>query len=140
MDHVTPERRSWLMSRISSRNTKPELAVRRLLHGLGYRFRIHYGGLPGKPDIVFTRRKKAIFVHGCFWHGHVGCRYAKLPATRADFWTEKMRRNRERDIRTNDALVELGWGVMIVWQCELKEKSNAHLTEKLVAFLGPPKG
>jgi DNA mismatch endonuclease (patch repair protein) len=137
MDHVTQEKRSWLMSRVSSKNTKPEIAVRRLLHSLGYRFRIHYKSLRGTPDIVFTKRKKIVFIHGCFWHGHDGCRYAKLPASRTAFWAEKMARNRERDQQVYEALERQGWKLMIVWQCELKRKDE--LIEKLVKFLGMPK-
>lgn len=133
MDHLSPERRSWLMSRVGSRNTRPEKAVRTLLHALGYRFRVNYKALPGTPDIVFTKRKKVVFVHGCFWHGHIGCRYARLPKTRTEFWAEKMRRNRERDDQVFATLKSQGWSILVVWQCEL---DDSVLTKRLVAFLG----
>src|ERR1700761_3512616 len=96
-DHLSPERRSKKMSRISSKDTKPELVVRRLLHGLGYRYRLHRKDLPGKPDLVFTKRKKVIFVHGCFWHQHSECREGRIPGSRLDYWEAKLKRNVERD-------------------------------------------
>jgi DNA mismatch endonuclease (patch repair protein) len=135
MDSLSPVKRSWLMGQVASKNTKPELAIRRLLHSMGYRFRLHAGDLPGKPDIIFTARKKAIFVHGCFWHGHLGCRYAKLPKTRIEFWSEKMDRNRVRDERAVMQLQTLGWECMVVWQCELKDTKST--VAALAEFLGP---
>jgi len=117
------------MSRVKSKNTTPELAVRRLLFGMGYRYRLHDKRLPGKPDLVFRSRRKIVFVNGCFWHGHVGCRYAHLPKSRVGFWQSKIERNRARD-EENIALLETdGWKVLIVWQCELKnvEKLGARL-------------
>ena len=109
------------MRRVRGRDTRPEIAVRRLLHGHGYRFRLHRKDLPGKPDIFLPRFKTAVFVHGCFWHGHAGCRRAKLPATKAEFWADKIGRNRERDTRTESALAEQGYKTVIVWQCELRD-------------------
>lgn len=121
MDRLTPERRSWLMSRVRSKNTKPELTVRRLVFGMGYRYRLHSKNLPGKPDLVFPARRKAILVHGCFWHGHEGCRLSRTPKSNADFWLAKIVSNRERDARIITELNALNWAVLTVWQCELKD-------------------
>lgn len=111
------------MSRIGPKNTKPELAVRRLLHAAGRRFRLHRKGLPGTPDIVFGPKRAAIFVHGCFWHGH-SCRLGRAPQTRTDFWKEKMAANRARDARKVDELVGAGWRVLTVWQCALRDPQD----------------
>lgn len=111
--------RSQTMARVKSRNTKPELLVRRLLTRLGYRYRLHRAGLPGKPDIVFIGRRKAIFVHGCFWHGHDCRRGAREPKTNADYWRAKIARNRVRDGTVRAALAALGWETMIVWECAI---------------------
>lgn len=132
MDRLTKAKRSWLMSRIFSRDTKPELLVRSLIHGLGYRFRLHRADLPGKPDIVFPGRKKAIFVHGCFWHGHY-CKRTKMPTSRVSFWTDKIARNRTRDLRVRRQLAKLGWRSLVIWECELK--SDERITRKISAFL-----
>src|SRR5438132_260396 len=107
------------MSRVRQRDTRPELIVRRLLHARGWRYRLHERKLPGSPDLVFPRLRKALFVHGCFWHGH-DCKLGKLPKTRSAFWREKMKANRERDARAIDQLVQLGWDAIVVWQCEIK--------------------
>ena len=133
MDVFTREKRSQIMSRVSSGNTKPEIAVRSLLHDLGYRFRLHRKDLPGKPDITLPKHKKIIFVHGCFWHGHTGCSRSKRPLTNKEFWREKLDKNIERDKETVDALRELGWNVLIVWSCEVKD--NDKLKTKLLSFL-----
>lgn len=133
MDHVLPEKRSRNMAAIQSTNTKPELAVRRLVHGMGYRYRLHAKELPGKPDIVFPSRKKIVFVHGCFWHRHQGCRYATSPKTRMNFWNEKFAQNVARDRRNRLALKKAGWTVMIVWQCELKNSEK--LARRIDGFL-----
>lgn len=132
MDTLSKAERSERMSRIRARDTKPELRVRRLLHGLGYRFRLHRRTLPGTPDLVFPSRKKAIFVHGCFWHRHEGCRLARLPKTRQDFWLPKLEGNRARDLRDQAALRDLGWEVLVVWECEVQSQD---LRDRLVAFL-----
>ncbi|MGQ0589137.1 MAG: very short patch repair endonuclease [Sphingosinicella sp.] len=121
MDTISSEARSENMRRIRGRNTVPELAVRRLLHRRGYRFRLHRKDLPGKPDIVLPRFKTAIFVHGCFWHGHEGCRRSKLPETRAQFWAEKIGWNKQRDARAITALAERGYQSVTIWQCELRD-------------------
>ncbi len=109
------------MSRIKNRNTRPELAVRSLLHRMGYRFRLHRTDLPGKPDIVLARYKTAIFVHGCFWHRHKDCRFAYTPKSRVDFWLKKLESNVTRDQLVKVDLVRLGWRVITVWECELRE-------------------
>lgn len=132
MDRLSPERRSWLMSRVGSKDTAPELSVRRYLHGRGYRYRLHVGGLPGKPDLVFPARRCVVFVHGCFWHGH-GCKIGKLPKSRGDFWTPKILRNRERDAERSGALRKLGWRVLTLWQCETRDMAKAG--RKLERFL-----
>ena len=117
---MNPEQRSRNMSAIKNRNTKPELAVRRALHAFGFRFRLHRQDLPGKPDIVLPKFKTVVFVNGCFWHQHSGCRFASKPVTRQDFWQTKLARNVERDIQNYAKLIELGWRVIVVWECELQ--------------------
>lgn len=123
------------MSRVRGRDTKPELIVRRLLHALGYRFRLHARDLPGRPDIVFRSRRAAIFVHGCFWHRHpdLECRLARLPRSRLDFWVPKLEGNRARDLANIDELRRLGWRVLLVWECELKDREQ--LGNKLRRFV-----
>lgn len=133
-DHLSPDERHALMSRIRSKNTQPELLVRRLLHGLGYRYVLHDKRLPGKPDLVFPSRRKIICVHGCFWHGH-DCGRGFKPATNADFWLAKIAANQVRDARHAAALNEAGWQVLTVWECETKAGQMAALERKLVAFL-----
>ncbi|WP_198118969.1 very short patch repair endonuclease [Massilia rhizosphaerae] len=135
MDRLSPERRSWLMSQVKAKNTKPEIAVRKLIYASGFRYRLHVDNLPGKPDIVFHGRKKIIFVHGCFWHGHTGCKYARLPKQRVEFWSQKIGRNRERDSKTIGELEKKGWRVLVVWQCELKKPEL--LAEEIKNFLQP---
>lgn len=120
-DVVDAATRSRMMSGIRSRNTRPEMAVRHALFAAGFRFRLHRRDLPGVPDIVLPGRKVAVFVHGCFWHRHEGCRYAKLPATRPDFWKAKLDGNAERDMRTVRALQVMGWRVLIVWECAVRD-------------------
>lgn len=133
MDKLSSERRSWVMSRVKSKHTKPELVVRRLVFGMGYRYRLHDKKLQGHPDLVFPGRKKVIFVNGCFWHGHLGCRLGKLPKTRVEFWEEKIQRNRARDIQNIAALEASGWRVLTVWQCELK--NSEMLASRLNEFI-----
>jgi len=132
-DRLTRQKRSEVMSRIRAKNTKPELAVRSMVHRLGYRFRLHARNLPGSPDLVFAARKKAIFVHGCFWHWHEGCRVSKIPKTRTAFWASKLKRNRERDVRKETELKELGWRYLVVWECELRNPEQ--LRADLLRFL-----
>ncbi len=109
------------MSRIRAKDTRPEMRVRRLLHGLGYRYRLHAPDLPGRPDLVFRPQRKAIFVHGCFWHRHQGCLRSQVPKTRRDFWLAKLDGNVRRDRRNQAALRDQGWGVLVVWECETKD-------------------
>ena len=123
------------MQAVKSRDTKPELKVRRLLHRLGYRFRLHRKQLPGTPDIVFPGRRCVVFVHGCFWHGH-DCPKGRLPKSRTDYWREKIVRNKERDAKAEVELTILGWRTLTIWQCETIAEDA--LTSKLTQFLGPP--
>lgn len=132
-DVHTPEQRSRNMASIRGKNTKPEKVVRSLLHRLGYRYRLHRGDLPGKPDIVFAPRRKVIFVHGCFWHMH-DCKWGRvIPATNSDFWMAKRQGNRERDRRTVAALAADGWNSLIIWEC--KTRNEKVLVKRLKSFL-----
>lgn len=132
-DTMSPEERSRRMASVRSVDTKPEMAVRRLVHGMGYRYRLHCRDLPGKPDLVFRSRRAVVFVHGCFWHRHAGCPLARLPKSRVDFWTTKLEGNRERDARKVAKLVDAGWRVFVVWECELKDMET--LAGRLRRFL-----
>lgn len=131
MDTLTAEQRSIVMSKIRGKNTTPELLVRKFLWELGFRYRLHRKDLPGCPDLVFPSRRKVVFVHGCFWHGHV-CRRDKLPKTRTDFWREKMERNAKRDRLNVKKLKKLGWQSFEIWECEVK---NDKVLKKLLKFL-----
>jgi DNA mismatch endonuclease (patch repair protein) len=135
MDTMTVAERSERMARIRSKDTKPELRVRHLLHRLGYRFRLHRKDLPGSPDLVFPSRRKVIFVHGCFWHAHDACKVANRPKSRQSFWDSKFDRNKSRDTANLDALKQNGWEAYTVWECETK--SEAPLVLRLSTFLGP---
>ena len=130
--------RSRIMAAIRSTNTTPELAVRRLTHGMGYRYRLHGARLPGRPDLVFASRRKAIFVHGCFWHQHSCPRGERTPKTNRAYWQHKLRRNQERDAQNLDSLRQLGWEALVIWECETKE-SDA-LEERIRLFLGGRRG
>jgi DNA mismatch endonuclease (patch repair protein) len=133
VDTVSPEIRSQIMARVKSKGMKPELKVRRLLHGLGYRYRLHRSDLPGRPDLVFPSRRKVVFVNGCFWHRHPGCNRVRLPSTNRDYWLSKLERNYNRDCHNRVLLEQKGWSVMTVWECELRDLPAA--TERLVGFL-----
>jgi DNA mismatch endonuclease (patch repair protein) len=133
MDIVSPEKRSRMMAGIKGKNTKPELVVRKLVHGMGFRYRLHHKDLQGSPDLVFPRLKKVIFVHGCFWHRHPGCRFAYTPKSNAQFWLDKLECNTRRDAQALTALDSLGWQVLIVWECEVSDVSA--LTLKVRMFL-----
>jgi DNA mismatch endonuclease (patch repair protein) len=135
MDRLTKQRRSWNMSRIRGRHTKPEVTVRSILHLLGLRFRLHRKDLPGSPDIVLSRHRTVVFVNGCFWHRHARCRFAYTPKSNAQFWLQKLKDNAARDLRNRRRLRDLGWHVIVVWECELADP-NA-LAERLSATLGP---
>ena len=132
-DVFTPEKRSAIMARIKGQNTKPEILVRKLVHSLGYRFRLHKHKLPGKPDLVLPRFEKVIFVHGCFWHGHVACSRATLPSTNVDFWQKKILGNTTRDAKVKRELKRSGWQVLVVWQCQTTDIPA--LTARLLRFL-----
>ena len=135
MDRLTSERRSANMARIRHKDTKPEMVVRRLLYSSGYHYRLHRKNLPGKPDVVFESRKAVIFIHGCFWHQHSSptCRKSILPTTRRDFWEAKLKRNVERDAQQILQLGEMGYRVLVVWECELADLQE--LRQRLVCFL-----
>lgn len=120
-DRISRARRSWNMSRIRSKNTGPEVLVRSLLHRSGIRFRLHSAGVPGRPDVVLKSRRIAIFVHGCFWHRHAGCKYAYTPKSRLEFWRTKFDCNVRRDRLTRRRLVRDGWKVLVVWECETRD-------------------
>lgn len=134
MDHLSPEGRSENMAAIKGRDTAPEMVVRRMLHRLGYRYRLHRRGLPGRPDIVFSSRRAVIFVHGCFWHQHdaAECR-ARPPKSNLEYWLPKLQRNVERDAKNLKALAEGSWRTLVVWECEARDE--AALERKLVGFL-----
>lgn len=131
MDTLTKQERSRVMGRIRGKNTKPEILLRKYLFSMGFRFRVHARGLPGHPDIVLPKFRTVIFVHGCFWHQHPGCKYAGLPKTRVDFWMAKFERNRERDMRKVAELESLGWKVLVMWECEMRQDMSA--ADRLVA-------
>ncbi|HYL74966.1 MAG TPA: DNA mismatch endonuclease Vsr [Bryobacteraceae bacterium] len=137
MDTFSPDRRSEIMRRVRSKDTKPEMIVRRLTHRLGFRFRLHSKHLPGNPDLVFARRRKVIFVNGCFWHRH-NCSGGDLPASNQLYWKAKQARNSRRDKRNEAALKTLGWRVLIVWECEIKDREK--LGRRLTRFLGAKNG
>lgn len=136
MDTFTKEKRSEVMRKVRGRDTTPERKVRSLLHSMGYRFRLHRKDLPGKPDIVLPKYKSVVFVHGCFWHRHpsVDCKLSRLPKSRLEFWVPKLTRNRERDLLQQEMLTQLGWKVLVVWECELRSIEDLKL--KLRNFLG----
>lgn len=140
MDTLTPEQRSERMSRIRAKDSKPEMIVRRLVHGLGLRYRLHRKDLPGKPDLVLSRHRTVIFVHGCFWHRHhdPACTLARMPKSRLDFWEPKLEANRLRDIRTKEALEALGWRVLVIWECEVKDPFR--ISGIVREFLGSHRG
>jgi len=132
-DVLTPEQRRRNMQAVRSSGTKPEMVVRSLVHRLGYQFRLHRRDLPGKPDLVFPARRKVIFVHGCFWHQHSGCRYAARPSTRAEFWATKLDGNVDRDERVQAQLTERSWSVLVIWECETRAETA--LASRIRGFL-----
>lgn len=137
MDVVDARTRSRMMAGIQSKNTKPEMAVRKVAHALGYRYRLHRRDLPGTPDLAFPRFRAVIQVHGCFWHRHEGCRFCTTPASNAEFWQEKFRRNVERDEKAEIALAAKGWRMMVVWECQVRDA--AFIETGLRRFLGEPR-
>ncbi|GAB3097209.1 very short patch repair endonuclease [Lysobacter terrae] len=112
------------MAQIKGRDTVPEMIVRRLVHGMGYRYRLHDRRLPGTPDLVFRKRRKVVFVHGCFWHQHAGCKAARIPKSRPEFWPAKLRANAERDLRNLEELARLGWDSLVLWECQLRDEDS----------------
>src|SRR5579859_1034584 len=140
MDHLTIEKRSINMAAVKSSNTKPEIFVRKLLFSLGYRYRLNSKKLPGKPDIVFPKRKLAVFINGCFWHLHEGCKDAHFPKSKLDFWIPKLEGNVKRDKLNYRKISELGFKTLVIWECELQIKkgilvNTEEITEKLVSFI-----
>jgi DNA mismatch endonuclease (patch repair protein) len=133
-DIFSKEKRSNIMSRVRSKNTKPEIIIRKLVYSLGYRYRLYRRDLPGTPDIVFTKRKKVIFIHGCLWHGHC-CKRASLPELHKDKWREKILKNIERDHLSFEALTNKGWEYMVIWQCEIKKSNIEEIKHQLTKFL-----
>lgn len=135
VDTLSPEERSKRMRRITGKNTGPEITVRKLVHSLGYRYRLHRRTLPGSPDLVFPRRRKVIFVHGCYWHRHEdpGCKLARLPKSRLDFWLPKLDANARRDASAQTELLRLGWKILVIWECELRDR--ALLESRIRSFL-----
>ena len=136
VDLLTKARRSRNMRQIQSKHTKPELATRRIVHSMGYRFRLHKSGLPGRPDIVFQAPKKIIDVRGCFWHHHAGCVDSHIPKSRREYWEPKLRGNVQRDLRNLKLLKKLGWKVLVIWECEVTPSKLSRLKRKITRFLG----
>jgi DNA mismatch endonuclease (patch repair protein) len=135
VDHIDSAKRSWNMGRIRAKDTVPEVQVRSLLHRLGYRFRLHRKDLPGTPDIVLAKYRTVVFVHGCYWHRHLGCKYASTPKTNSDFWMGKFESNIARDRMNRTELANNGWNVLVVWQCELRDIDG--LAQRLSKALSP---
>lgn len=135
-DTVSAVERSRLMSRVKGKNTRPEMLIRRLVHGAGYRYRLHGAKLPGKPDLVFASRRKVIFVHGCFWHRHDHCALARMPKSNREFWVAKLEGNKERDAANHRKLREMGWDVLVIWECELRDLEA--VLRRITCFLGAP--
>lgn len=135
MDNLTPDDRRRAMQAVKSRNTRPEMIVRKRAHTLGLRFRLHRKDLPGTPDLAFPKYRVAMFVHGCFWHGHTGCRRSAAPSSNADFWADKLSRNKARDQAAVNLLTALGWQPLIIWECEVK--SGELLDAKLASVRRP---
>jgi DNA mismatch endonuclease (patch repair protein) len=135
VDSLSSTERSQRMSLVRHKDTKPEMHVRRMVHGMGFRYRLHDKRLPGSPDLVFASRRKAIFVHGCFWHRHPdpSCKLARMPKSKLDFWGPKLEGNRQRDLRHQSEMEAIGWKYLIVWECELGHREQ--LVNRLLAFL-----
>jgi DNA mismatch endonuclease, patch repair protein len=132
-DLLDPQSRSENMRRIRSKDTQPEMVVRRCIHAMGYRYRLHVRDLPGKPDLVFRKTKKVIFVHGCFWHQHSRCREGRVPKSKTKYWRSKLKRNVERDQAHLASLKQLGWKTLVLWECELQNEERLH--RRLAKFL-----
>lgn len=135
MDVFTKEKRSSIMSRIKSKDTQPEIFVRKLLFASGFRYRLHKSDLPGKPDIVLPKHHVAVFVNGCFWHRHEGCPNASHPSSRSEFWEQKLEKNRQRDLKVRSELAHLGWRVLVVWECACLKSLEKSLSEAMSSFI-----
>lgn len=136
VDTLNKIERSQRMALVRGKHMKPEMAVRKLTYGMGYRYRLHDRSLPGSPDLVFKYRKKVIFIHGCFWHRHESCKLARLPKSRVDFWREKLEGNKKRDKNNQNKLLRMGWRFLVIWECELQKKTGlSGLSEKIRIFL-----
>jgi len=133
VDSISPAERSEIMARVRSKHSRPEVAVRRIVFGLGYRYRLHGKHLPGRPDMVFRKLRKIIFIHGCFWHRHTACSLARLPKSRLDFWLPKLEGNKKRDEKNRRALLRDGWKVLTIWECQLK--TDERLGARIRRFL-----
>ncbi|PZR26411.1 MAG: very short patch repair endonuclease [Citrobacter freundii] len=131
-DVHSKEKRSFNMSRIRAKNTKPEMVVRKFLFSQGLRYRLHDKRFPGKPDLVFPKYKTAVFINGCFWHGHEGCRFFVIPKTRTEWWMAKINRNREKDITSKELIQNTGWKVIVLWECDLKSKQKETVLDNLI--------
>ncbi len=138
-DVLTKEQRHHCMSNVKSKNTKPEILVRKFLFSHGYRYRVNRKDLPGKPDIVLPKYKIVVFINGCFWHGHENCKYATIPETNHDFWFTKISGNVERDKLTREKLTQMGWRVIYIWQCQLKAKEKDATLKNLITILSNEK-
>ncbi|MDY4841987.1 MAG: very short patch repair endonuclease [Alphaproteobacteria bacterium] len=133
VDNISKEERSATMAKVRSKNTKPEMIVRSMMFRMGYRFRVCQSCLPGKPDIVLKKYKSVIFVHGCFWHGHDNCKNARIPKSNVEFWTTKIKRNKERFAEVKRELELMGWKVLVIWECELKKNTIEETMRRLVS-------
>lgn len=134
LDHLNASERSENMRRIRGKNTQPETTVRKFVFSMGYRYRLHYEALPGRPDMAFVRKRKVIFVHGCFWHRHTSCKFARMPKTNSAFWAQKLQRNVARDALRRSQLHKLGWKTMVIWECEARFISK--YKKRIQNFLG----
>ena len=139
-DTLTQQERSERMSRIRGKDSASEMRLRRMIHGMGFRYRLHVKTLPGTPDLVFPARKAVIFMHGCFWHRHQDCRLARMPKSRVAYWREKLEANRRRDDENVRRLNELGWSVLVVWECQMKEKDMNEVSNVVRRFLADGTG
>ena len=135
VDKFSKHKRSEIMSHIKSKNTKPEITVRKIIYSLGYRYRLHRKDLPGKPDLAFIKKKKVIFINGCFWHGHSGCKKSALPDTNYEFWNDKIKNNVNRDTLNYQRLKDMGWKYLVIWQCEIKNDNLENIKSKIIHFL-----
>ena len=140
MDNVSVEKRSAIMSSVHSKNTRPEIFVRKLLYSNGYRYRLNLRAIPGTPDIVMKKRSVVIFVHGCFWHDHSGCKLNRMPKSHTDYWEKKKHVNASRDERNIETLRQQGWRVLVIWECSCAEKYKAPLTQMLIDFINGDAG